>query len=156
MSASFADPPASGELQAAVHELIDDWAPSLPGTVEYIPADRRWLVRLRGEDKTFITVWLTLGERTLRYETHFVPAPEENAGALYEYLMRLNARLYEMRFAIGDEDAIYLTGQLPLRFVDREELDHIVGAAFAYSEQYFRSALAIGFATRLAAGGGRR
>ena len=27
------------------------------------------------------TVWLTLGQRTLRYETYVMPAPEENAGA---------------------------------------------------------------------------
>lgn len=153
---SFDDRPASPALQAAVQELIDEWVPSLPASVERVPSERRWLIRLTGEEKTFITVWLTVGQRTLRYETYFMPAPEENAASLYEYLLRLNTRLYEMRFAIGDEDAVYLTGQLPLRFVDHEELDHIVGAAYAYSEQYFRAALSIGFAARLAAGGGGR
>ena len=39
---------------------------------------RRWYVRMRGDDKAVITVWLTLGERTLHYETYFMPAPEEN------------------------------------------------------------------------------
>ena len=43
----------------------------------------RWYVRLRGEEKEFTTVWLTLGQRTLRYETYVMPAPEENAEALY-------------------------------------------------------------------------
>jgi hypothetical protein len=37
----------------------------------------RWYVRLRGEEKEFTTVWLTLGQRTLRYETYVMPAPEE-------------------------------------------------------------------------------
>jgi len=117
--------------------------------VEAIPAERRWLVRMRGEDKAVITVWLTLRERTLHYETYFIPAPEENVAACWEYLLRLNARLYAVRFAIGDEDAVYLTGQLPLKAVDTEELDRIVGASYAYTEQYFRSALAIGFASRV-------
>ena len=156
------DRPASLAVQAAVTSLIDEWAEREEATnpvvagVERIPEDRRWLVRLTGEDKSFITVWLTLGERTLQYETYFLPAPEEDAATLYEYLLRLNKRLYGMRFAIGDEDAVYLVVQLPLKFVDDEELDHIIGAAYAYSEQYFRAALAIGFASRLAGGAGRQ
>lgn len=144
----FVDPPASPELQAAVAELIDDWAAQQDHAIEKVPAERRWLVRIRGEDKAVITVWLTLGERTLQYETYFMPQPEENVAAVYEYLLRLNTRLYGMRFAIGDEDALYLRGQMPLRAVDATELDHIIGASYAYSEQYFRSALALGFASR--------
>jgi Putative bacterial sensory transduction regulator len=149
------DPPASAEELAALVALIDRWAASERATnpllthVETVPDERRWLVRMRGEDKAVITVWLTLRERTLHYETYFIPSPEENVAECWEYLLRLNARLYGMRFAIGDEDAVYLTGQLPLKAVDAEELDRIVGASYAYTEQYFRSALAIGFASRL-------
>ena len=149
------DPPASPEELSALVALIDRWAADERATnpllthVEFIPDERRWLVRMRGEDKAIITVWLTLRERTLHYETYFIPAPEENVAACWEYLLRLNARLYAVRFAIGDEDAVYLTGQLPLKAVDTEELDRIVGASYAYTEQYFRSALAIGFASRV-------
>ena len=32
------------------------------------PGERRWYVRLGGEQKEFTTVWLTLGQRTLRYD----------------------------------------------------------------------------------------
>jgi len=31
--------------------------------------DVRWYVRMRGEQKEYTTIWLTLGQRTLRYET---------------------------------------------------------------------------------------
>ena len=138
--------------------LIDRWATSERETnalvvhVEMVPEERRWLVRLRGEDKAVITVWLTLRERTLAYETYFLPAPEENVERCWEYLLRLNARLYGMRFAIGAEDAVYLMGQVALKAVDIEELDRIVGASYAYTEQYFRAALAIGFASKVAKG----
>jgi hypothetical protein len=148
------DRPASAEELARLGSLISRWADGeraanpLVSHVEHIADERRWLVRLRGEDKAVITVWLTLRERTLHYETYFMPAPEENVARCFEYLLHLNARLYAMRFAIGDEDAVYLTGQLPLKAVDAEELDRIVGASYAYTEQYFRSALAIGFASR--------
>jgi len=150
------DRPANPEQVEEFGRLIDRWASNEQSTndlvshVEFVPAERRWLVRIRGEDKAVITVWLTLGERTLRYETYFLPAPEENIERCWEYLLRLNARLYGMRFAIGAEDAVYLMGQVPLKAVDDEELDRIVGASYSYTEQYFRAALAIGFASRVA------
>lgn len=150
------DPPATAAELALFVTLIGRWAEAeqltnpLVAHVEFVPAERRWLIRLRGEDKAVITVWLTLGERTLHYETYFMPAPEEQVARCYEYLLRLNSRLYGMRFSIGPEDAVYLTGQVPLRALDIEELDHIVGASYAYCEQYFRAALGIGFASRLA------
>ena len=149
------DRPASAEELEALRSLIDAWAAEelrtnpLLSQVEWIPDDQRWLVRLRGEDKAVITVWLTLRERTLHYETYFMPAPEEDVARCWEYLLRLNARLYVMRFAIGDEDAVYLVGQLPLKAIDTVELDRIIGSAYAYTEQYFRAALAIGFASRV-------
>ena len=77
--------------------------------------ERRWYVRMRGEDKDFTTVWLTLGQRTLRYETYVMPAPEENDGALYEHLLRRNERLVGVHFSIGIEDAVFLRGELPSR-----------------------------------------
>ncbi len=93
-------------------------------------------------------MWLTLRQRTLHYESYFMPAPEENVEEVYEYLLRLNTRLFGMRFSVGDEDAVYLTGQMPLSALDEDELDRIVGSAYAYSEQYFRAAMRIGFASR--------
>ncbi|MGI8793847.1 MAG: YbjN domain-containing protein [Acidimicrobiales bacterium] len=108
----------------------------------------RWFVRLRGEDRDVITVWLTLRERTLHYETQFMPAPEENHAQLFEYLLRLNQRLYALRFAIGDEDALYLVGQLPWSAVDDDEIDRIVGSTYAAVEQYFASAMSIGYASK--------
>ena len=111
-------------------------------------ATRRWFLRLRGEDRDFTTIWLTLGERTLQYETYFLPAPEESALEVYEYLLRRNHKLFGMRFAIGPEDAIYLVGQMPLSAVDDGELDRVVGSTYAYVEQYFRPVLRMAFASR--------
>ena len=111
-------------------------------------AGHRWFVRLAGEEKQVCTVRLHLRERTLRYETHFMPAPEENREQLFEYLLRLNATLFAVRFAIGEEDAVYLVGQLPWSAIDEDELDRVVGATYAASEQHFRPAMRIGFAAR--------
>ena len=116
--------------------------------VDRDPELRRWYVRLRGEERDFTTIWFTLGQRTLHYETQFMPAPEENHQALYEYLLRRNQRLFAMRFCIGAEDAVYLVGQLPVTAVDEAELDRIVGSTYATVEQYFRPAMRIGYASK--------
>src|SRR5690606_11562334 len=73
----------------------------------------RWYVRMVGEEKDFTTVWLTLGQRTLRYETYVMPAPAEHAAEVMELLLRRNDRLTGAHFSIGLEDAIYLRGEIP-------------------------------------------
>ena len=112
------------------------------------PSVHRWFLRLRGEERDFTTIWLTLGQRTLHYETYFLPEPEESQREVYEYLLRRNAKLFGMRFAIGPEDALYLVGQMPLSAVDDGELDRVVGSTYAYVEQYFRPVLQLAFASR--------
>jgi hypothetical protein len=142
------------EELASFARLIEGWASQekrrnpLLAAVDYDPELKRWYVRMRGDEKAIITVWLTLGERTLQYETYFMPAPEENIEACLAYLLRANNRLFAMRFAIGAEDAIYLVGQLPLSAIDEAEVDRIIGSAYAYSEQYFRPAMSLGYASR--------
>jgi hypothetical protein len=147
---------------AALAERIDGW---LAAIAEGNPAiasidratsddtmtgDPRWFVRMRGEEKDITTVWLTLGQRTLRYETYVMPAPEENAAALYEHLLRRNERLVGAHFAIGIEDAVFLRGELPDVALTEAELDRILGTLYATVEQTFRGLLRIGFASRIA------
>ena len=116
--------------------------------VDRDPDVRRWYVRLRGKERDFITIWLTLGQRTLHYETYFMPAPEEREQELYEYLLRRNHKLFALRFSIGPENAVYLVGQLPATAIDEAELDRIVGTTYATVEQYFRPAMRIGYASK--------
>lgn len=135
-------------------EVIDGWVEDalqtnpLLAAVDRDPAEQRWYVRMRGEEKVTITIWLTLRERTLHFETYFMPAPEESQAGCWEYLLRANPRLFAWRFAIGAENAVYLVGQLPLGCIDEDEIDRIVGSGYAYSEQYFRPAMRIGYGTR--------
>ncbi len=112
--------------------------------------ERRWYVRMRGVEKEFTTVWLVLGQRTLRYETYVLPAPEENIAEFYEHLLRRNDRLVGAHFSIGVEDAIFLRGELPVAALNQAELDRILGSLYAYVEQCFRPALRIAFASRFA------
>ncbi len=145
------------DAQLAVLERhIDEWLASIAASasvpiesIERAEGDvRRWYVRLRGDDKEFTTVWLTLGQRTLRYETYVMPAPEENDAALYEHLLRRNERLVGAHFSIGIEDAVFLRGELPVGALTEPELDRAIGTLYATVEQCFQSLLRIGFASR--------
>ena len=132
--------------------LIDGWAAKERSNplLEAVERDGlRWLIRLAGEDKEHITVWLSLRERTLHHECHVLPAPEEAHQAVYEHVLRANARLYGMAFAIGLEDAVYLRGQVPLDWLDEAELDRIVGSSWQWTEQHFGALLRLGFGARL-------
>jgi hypothetical protein len=146
-----------------IHDLdslegqITGWLLDMQGRNESIAAvdrgeigERRWYVRMRGEEKEFTTVWITLGQRTLKYETYVMPAPEENAEQLYEHLLRRNESLVGAHFSIGIEDAMFLRGEMPLRMVDEEELDRVIGTLYATVERVFPVIIRIGFASRFA------
>lgn len=113
--------------------------------------ERRWFVRVKGEQKDVFSIWFQLGQRTLHYETYVMPAPEENHARFFEHLLRRNLKLYGASFAIGDEDAVFLVGQLANDCIDDEELDRVLGSLYVWVEQFFRPALRIGFESRFGA-----
>ena len=140
---------------AILERQIDEWLGMLRAGNDHIVAiDRavddviRWYVRMRGDDKEFTTVWLTLGQRTLRCETYVMPAPEEQHAVLYEHVLRRNDTLVGAHFSIGAEDALYLRGELPASAVTFDELDRVLGTLYAQVEQCFLALLRIGYASR--------
>lgn len=149
--------PATEDELDALEARIDAWAAReladnpVVAAVERAPRrdGRRWFVRVHGEEKDVFTLRLTLGQRMLHAETHVLPAPEEGQAALYEQLLRRNRGFAGLAFSIGDEDALYLKGELPVAAVTDDELDRLLGSTYAYVEQSFRPALRIGFASRL-------
>jgi hypothetical protein len=148
--------PTSREDLDALEARIDAWLAEQLAENPVVAAverdeesgERRWFVRVHGEQKDVFTIWFTLRQRTLHYETYVMPAPEENPAQLYEQLLRRNRKLYGAAFAIGEEDAIFLVGQLAGEAVTDDELDRILGSLYAWVEQYFRPAMRIGFASR--------
>jgi hypothetical protein len=138
----------------ALTKLIETWLDTqLAENVAVIAVDRdptarRWFVRMRGDEKGVFTLWLTLGQRTLQFETYVMPAPEENHALFYEHLLRRNRGFNGMAFCIGDEDAVFLVGQLPAGVVDEGELDRVVGETYEYVERCFRPAMRVGYASR--------
>jgi Putative bacterial sensory transduction regulator len=147
--APLGDAESARRLDATVSSWAKEWrASALLGVEHQALADDRghfhWLIRLKGEEKDVITLWLSLRQRTVHVETEVTPAPEENRETLYRYLLTKNAELRELHLAIGPEDGIYLMAQIPIVEMTTERLDEVVGATLIYVEEIYPTAMTMG------------
>ncbi|WP_420625357.1 YbjN domain-containing protein [Candidatus Poriferisodalis sp.] len=144
------------QLEARMDAWLAQWARSqAEGTPDERPmlidvtrddaVPRRWYVRLAGESRDVIAIWLTLRQRTLAYESYVLPAPPQRPDQVADFVLRRNYALVGAQYGIGPEDALYLTGELPTHCVDEDELDRIVGSLWAYIERDFTTLLRLGF-----------
>jgi hypothetical protein len=150
------DPASPSELDRLA-AVIDGWLavqltdnPAVLAVDRDVDGPRSWFVRLQGEEKDVSTVRFWLRQRTLLYETFFMPAPEENQADVYEHLLRRNANLFGAAFVIGEEDALYLRGRLEHALINDDELDRVLGSLYQWVEQFFQPAIRIGFASKFA------
>jgi hypothetical protein len=137
---------------AELEARIDEWAQRQLAELDVVeavergePGERRWYVRVRGEAKDVFTIWLTLRQRTLEYETYVLPAPPQRGAEIHEWVLRRNLDLYGAAFCIGAEDALYLRGHTPAEAVTDAELDRILGSLYAWTERFFPKLLGMAF-----------
>ena len=148
--APLGDADAATRLDATLREWSALWlANSFVGQIEHqpYPDDKghfHWLIRLKGEEKDVITLWLSLRQRTVHVETELMPAPEEHREEIYRYLLAKNHELRELHLAIGPEDGIYLVTQVPINELTVERLDELVGATLTYVDEMFPTVMSMG------------
>ena len=148
--APLSDADAASRLDETLKKWSELWhASSFVGEIEHqaLPDDKghfHWLIRLKGEEKDVITLWLSLRQRTVYAETELMPAPEENREELYRFLMVKNHELRELHLAIGPEAGIYLVTQIPIQELTVERLDELVGATVTYVDEIFPTAMTMG------------
>ena len=146
--------PTSPEKLSELTEVISEWLDSqlssktLVQSVEHNKNESRWYVRISGEDKDNSMVLFTLGQRTLHFETYFMPSPEENRQDVFQYLLRKNSKLYGVSFGVGNEEAVYLSGQIDSEVISSDTLDWVLGTIYKAVEECFKPALRLGFASR--------
>jgi hypothetical protein len=148
-------PIAEGDAAQRLNEVINEWATQwreggMLGEVEHQDAaDTKghfhWLIRLHGEEKDVITLWLSLRQRTVHVETELMPAPEENLELLYRFMLVKNADLKGVHLAIGPEDGIYLMTEIPVGDLSIQRLDELVGATMTYVDEIFPTAMTMGY-----------
>ena len=147
------EPPASPEELDRAAATVEAWLEAQRSNPVVLAVERdesgaqRWFVRLTSDEKGVFSIWLTLHQRTLHHETYLMPAPIENEARCYEQLLRRNLHLHGVQLAIGDEDAVFLVGRVPVEGLDDEVLDGVLGAHSAAVELCFRPAMRIGYAS---------
>lgn len=148
--APLGDADAATRLDDTLHQWAQLWhASSFVGQIEHqaLPDDRghyHWLIRLKGDEKDVITLWLSLRQRSVHVETELMPAPEEQREELYRYLLVKNHELRELHLAIGPEEGIYLVTQIPIQELTVERLDELVGATLTYVDEIYPTAMTMG------------
>jgi len=146
--APLGDADSASRLNETIRSWSQQWSGTLLGIEHQASPDDRghlhWLIRLKGEEKDVVTLWLSLRQRSVHVETELMPAPEENREALLRFLLVKNAELRDVHFAIGPEEGIYLMTQIPINEVDVERLDELVGATLTYVDENFPTAMAMG------------
>ncbi|MGD0055424.1 MAG: type III secretion system chaperone [Acidimicrobiales bacterium] len=148
-------PIADGDAPERFNEVVTSWARQwreggMLGEVEHqhAPDDKghwHWLIRLHGDEKDVITIWLSLRQRTVHVETELMPAPEENHEELYRFMLVKNAELRLVHLAIGPEAGIYLMSEVPVGDLGVERLDELVGATMTYVDEIFPTAMTMGY-----------
>ncbi len=114
--------------------------------VEYDPELSRWYLRFTCEGRDASTIYIDLGQRSLRFELYFLPDPPGHHEELYRWLLRRNHHeVYAARFSIGSDGDIYIVGRVLYEHLDEEELDRVIGVCYELVETWFQPAIAIGF-----------
>jgi hypothetical protein len=111
--------------------------------------DHTFVVTLEGAHKLRTTVSLVVGDHALSINAFVARRPDENAEAVYQWLLERNRRMYAVAFCIDHLGDIYLSGRTSLEAVTPEEVDRILGCVAEYSDGSFNTILELGFATAI-------
>jgi hypothetical protein len=132
---------ADGDLDTLISSTLDDrelrYERKQPG---------RFFVTLPGTKKLQTNCWLIVSRHALVVEAFVCRRPDEAHEQVYRYLLRRNARLYGVHYAVDKIGDIYLVGRVAHAAVTADELDRLLGQVVEAADGDFNTLLEIGFA----------
>ncbi|MDX6217391.1 MAG: hypothetical protein QOG99_2975, partial [Frankiales bacterium] len=131
---------AADVIRTALDEAELDYAEPQPG---------QFFVKLPGTHKLFTNAWLVVGQHGLLVEAFVCRKPDENHEDFYAFLLRRNAKMFAVSFALDKAGDVYLIGRLPLVGITAEEVDRILGSVLQYADESFDLLLEIGFVSSI-------
>jgi hypothetical protein len=132
------------EPTAIIEEFLDSHALDFEQ-----PNENTFMVTLPGETKLQTHCALVIGDHSLSINAFVIRRPDENTAAVHDWLLRKNAQMYSVAFAINELGDIYLVGRLPLVALSEQEIDRILGAVLQYSDSSFNPLLELGFSSAI-------
>ena len=134
--------------RASTTEIVES---ALAGTG--LPVERpdahTFVVTLEGERKLRTTCSIAVGDHAVSINAFVARRPDENAEAVYRWLLERNRRMYAVAFCIDHLGDIYLSGRVSLEAVSVDEIDRVLGCVAEYSDDSFNTILELGFATAI-------
>ena len=128
--------------------VIDDFLQS--HDLDYDQKDEAtYLITLPGQTKQQTHCALIVGDHSLSINAFVIRKPDENKVGVYEYLLKKNAAMYSVAFAVNELGDIYLVGRLPLDAVTEREIDRILGEVLQYADSSFNPLLELGFSSAI-------
>jgi hypothetical protein len=109
----------------------------------------RFLVTLPGTARLQTPTWLVITEHALLVGAFVCRRPDEDHEDVYRYLLRRNARLYGVHYALDRVGDIHLVGRIGLHAVTEDEVDRLLGQVLEAADGDFNTLLKLGFATSI-------
>ncbi len=113
------------------------------------PTPSTFVAVLPGEAKLRTTVSLVVGPHNLTANAFVVRQPDENAEAVYRWLLQQNAKHPGVAFGVDPLGDVYVVGSLPLGGVTVSEVDQLLGRILDVADSSFNVLLELGFATSI-------
>lgn len=108
-----------------------------------------FLITLPGTKKLQTTCWVLVGQHGVLVEAFVCRRPDEAHEDVYRWLLRRNARLYGVHYALDKVGDIHLVGRLAHHAVTAEELDRVLGQVIEAADGDFNTLLELGFASSI-------
>jgi hypothetical protein len=128
---------------ATIEEFLDSHE------IEHDRSDNSFFLTLPGERKLQTHCAIVVGDHSVSINAFVIRKPDENLEAVHEWLLKKNASMYCVAFAINEMGDIYLVGRLPFHSISEQELDRVIGAVLQYSDSSFNPLLEIGFSSAI-------
>jgi hypothetical protein len=117
--------------------------------IEHDRGDNSFFLTLPGERKLQTHCAIVVGDHSVSINAFVIRKPDENVAEVHEWLLKKNASMYCVAFAINEMGDIYLVGRLPFHSISEQELDRVIGAVL---EIGFSSAIRREWAWRVSRG----
>lgn len=108
-----------------------------------------FVITLPGTTKLQTTCRVLVGQHGVLVEAFVCRNPDEAHEDVYRWLMRRNAKLYGVHYALDKAGDIYLIGRLAHHALTADELDRVLGQVVEAADGDFNTLLEIGFASSI-------
>jgi Putative bacterial sensory transduction regulator len=108
-----------------------------------------FIITLPGSKKLQTTCRVLVGQHGVLVEAFVCRRPDEAHQDVYRWLLRRNARLYGVHYALDKAGDIYLIGRLAHHAMTAQELDRVLGQVVEAADGDFNTLLEIGFASSI-------